>query len=212
MPTFDQPAKDFCDFFIIQRNSELHSSELPFESINESSWLPNYYRACKILAESTGRSLPELIGPSEGVTALTLVEALESAEQENVAARIREAKVNVAQLRAEERAERARHQELYKLLAGVWSDQSFAACPACGSMGRVSGSVVRESPPMLQDESLVVEEELLVDGFQCDVCLLRFHNVREVLHAGLEPHFKKIGNTDLHVFAKPEYPDEYNNM
>jgi hypothetical protein len=47
---------------------------------------------------------------------------------------------------------------------------------------------------------------------ECGACDLTLKDIQEILHAGLEPHFTKVVETDLHAYFQPEYYDEYNNM
>lgn len=68
-PEFDKPTKDFCDFFVLIRNRELHTAELAFEGLAEAEWLPRYYRASKILCECLGHELSDLTGATAATAA-----------------------------------------------------------------------------------------------------------------------------------------------
>jgi hypothetical protein len=49
--TFTKPRREFCDYFSNLRNQELHTSELPFESLREANWLARCYDVCLVLCE-----------------------------------------------------------------------------------------------------------------------------------------------------------------
>src|ERR1041384_1852224 len=46
--TFTKPRREFCDYFSNLRNQELHTSELPFESLREANWLARCYDVCLV--------------------------------------------------------------------------------------------------------------------------------------------------------------------
>jgi hypothetical protein len=60
--TFTKPRREFCDYFSNLRNQELHTSELPFESLSETKWLARCYDVCKVLCEHLGKALADLFG------------------------------------------------------------------------------------------------------------------------------------------------------
>src|SRR5205814_1696322 len=63
--SFSKPRREFCDYFSNLRNQELHTSELPFESLSEQKWLPRFYDVCAVLCKQLGKSLPELFDAEE---------------------------------------------------------------------------------------------------------------------------------------------------
>jgi hypothetical protein len=210
VPEFDKPTKEFCDFFIIVRNRELHTTELAFRGLTESEWLPRYYRACKILCDVVGQDLTGLLGPDTAGTAERLIEALESDKRSDVLKSIAAHKAVFEAKPAEEQGQLAAEQQV---LAGTWGGDAAAVnCPACGSVAKLTGELERESEPMYEDGGLFVEETYLAARMECGACDLVLKDIHEIHHAGLDPHFKKVVETDLHAYFEPEYYEEYNNM
>ena len=58
-----------------RRNSELHSGSLPFDGLNTSAWLSQFYAACEALLSAQDASLKDVFGEDETTTANTLVQA-----------------------------------------------------------------------------------------------------------------------------------------
>lgn len=76
-PDFTRELANFCVLHLQRRNSELHSGSLPFDGLNTSAWLPQFYAACGTLLSGQGSSLKEVFGDDEAGTAETLVQALQ---------------------------------------------------------------------------------------------------------------------------------------
>lgn len=210
VPDFDKPTKEFCDFFIIVRNRELHTTELAFQGLTESEWLPRYYRATKILCGFIGRELAELVGTDTAATADLLIEALESDKRTEVLQNIA---AHRAVFEAKPEDERERLSAEQSVLAGIWTGAvATATCPSCSSLAKLTGELERESEPMFEDGALHVEETYLASRMECGACDLTLKDIHEIHHAGLDPHFKRVVETDLHAYFDPEYYEEYNNM
>lgn len=210
VPEFDKPTREFCDFFIIVRNRELHTGELAFEGLAEAEWLPRYYRASGILCASLGHQLNELVGPETASTAEKLIAALESDKLADVKKAIA---AHRAVFEGKEEEEKERLKVEQEVLARTWLGAAQAAtCPACGAVAKLSGELERESEPMYQEGLLVVEQTYLANRLECGACDLVLRDIQEIHHAGLNPHFTRLIETDLHAYFEPEYYDEYNNM
>jgi hypothetical protein len=210
VPEFDKPTREFCDFFIIVRNRELHTTELAFQGLAESEWLPRYYRATRILCESVGQTLAELVGDEAAATGTQLIDALESDKRDEVRRNISAHKAVFDAKPEDERRRLAAEQDV---LSAVWlAPTATTVCPACGSTAKLTGELERESEPMFSDGSLLVEETYLANRMECGACDLTLKDIQEIHHAGLEPHFKQVVETDLHAYFEPEYYEEYNNM
>lgn len=100
-----------------------------------------------------------------------------------------------------------------EVLSRTWlSASETIRCPACQSVAKLTGELERESEPMYRDGLLVVEETYLANRMECGACGLVLKDIQEIHHAGLEPHFGQLIETDLHAYFEPEYYEEYNNM
>jgi len=74
---FTKPRREFCDYFSNLRNQELHTSELPFESLSETKWLARCYDVCEVLCQHLGKTLADLFG-DEADSAQALIRALKA--------------------------------------------------------------------------------------------------------------------------------------
>jgi hypothetical protein len=207
---FDKPTKEFCEFFIIVRNRELHTADLAFEGLAESEWLPRYYRAARILCASSKKELADLLGIEVATAADQLIAALESDKLSEV---MNNVAAHKAVFEAKNETERLQLSAEQEVLSRTWiGATSRTRCPACGSVARLTGELERESEPMYKDGLLIVDETYLANRMECGACGLTLKDIQEIHHAKLEPHFKREVETDLHAYFEPEYYDEYNNM
>jgi len=210
VPGFDKPLKEFCDFFVMVRNREFHTSELAFEGLSEKEWLPRYYKACKVLCEFLGQKLEDLFSEEMAKAAQRLIDALDSNKRAQVKKAIA-AHETVFNSKPED--QKIQLQKQQDLISKTWvGEYSGAPCPACKSLGRLHGYLERESEPMFSEGMLFVEKTYLADNFQCDACGLVLKDIEEIHQGGIDPHFKKFVQTDLHAYFEPEYYEEYQNM
>ncbi|MCH7907482.1 MAG: hypothetical protein IIB26_08625 [Chloroflexi bacterium] len=87
---FESAHQSFCDFLGIQRNSELHTGDLPFENLRLQQWLQKYYEIVEIFCRHLGHELEDLLGPEEAEATRELLktsaEGLESSVKGDIAA------------------------------------------------------------------------------------------------------------------------------
>lgn len=210
LPTFDKPTREFCDFLILVRNREVHTSELAFEGLAEAEWLPRYYKACQILCQHLGHSLEELVGRERALAGASLVAALESAKRDDV---LKAISAHRKVFNAKPEVERTRLRDQQMVLSMTWLEASAAAtCPSCGSVAKLIGDLESQSEPMFREDGLIVEQRFLASQMDCGACGLVLKDVEEIHIAGFDPHFTKVVATDLHAYFEPEYYDEYMNM
>lgn len=209
---FEKPQRELCDFIGLLRNQELHTAELPFDDLKASKWLPRYYEVVTILCNWMGKRLSDLLGaaPAEHAEKIiaTLNKEKESAVKSKIAAH---AKVFAAKAPPDQDKLRA-NAALRMLLLDAGNTKEN--CPACGSMGRLQGELIRSLKPEFEEETaeLLIEEVFLADSFSCPACDLTLDNIEEIHLAGLEPTFKQTRSTDLHELFQPEHEHDYMNM
>jgi hypothetical protein len=210
VPDFNKPTKDFCDFMFLVRNRELHSSLLPLESLHEKEWLPRFYKACIVLCKSLGFTLADLIGGDEAENAEKLVSAMESDIQGEVLKSIAAHKKVFEEKPQPDRDELIRQQ---LLVAQTWvGAECPGLCPACASLAKVQGELESVSRPRFDDGLLIVEHVYLATRMECGACALVLKDINEIHHAGVDPHFRRLVDTELHEWFEGDYYDEYNNM
>jgi hypothetical protein len=113
---FTKPRREFCDYFSNLRNQELHTSELPFESLSETKWLARYYDVCEVLCKHLGKALPDLFG-EEADSAQALIRALKAEKMSSVKSKIAAHKKVFEEKRPDEK-EQSAHQQV--TLANAW--------------------------------------------------------------------------------------------
>jgi hypothetical protein len=212
IPDFGKPQRELCDFVGLLRNQELHTAEIPFDSLKVSKWLPRFYEVAGILCKSLGKTHADLLGTEVSRQAEKLVATLnkeqESAVKSKVAAH---SKVFSSKPPEEQKALRAEAAIATKMIGHGSSEQK---CPACQSPGVLRGDLARSLKPEFEEETaeLFVEEVYLANAFHCPACDLSLDNVEEINLAGLEPTFSQTRSTDLHEMFQAEYHDDHMNM
>jgi hypothetical protein len=207
--TFTKPRREFCDYFSNLRNQELHTSELPFENLSETKWLPRCYDVCKVLCEHLGISLVDLFG-EEATSAQGLIKALKADKLSSVKSKIAAHKKVFERKDEKERKLIATQQAT--LIAGWFGTQTKLVCPACKSWARLQGTVERVSRPIYEDGELYVKNVVLANRLECKACGLVLADIDELHIAEIEPHFEYNEVTDLHEFHEPDFGQEYDNM
>ncbi len=207
--TFTKPRREFCDFFSNLRNQELHTSELPFESLSEKQWLARCYDVCKILCEHLNKPLDHLFG-DEADSAEALIKALKAEKMAAVNSKIAAHKKVFENKPPAERQQLALQQE--NLSAGWFGYHSRVKCPACESWARLQGMIERVSKPLYNDGELFVKVVTLANRLECKACGLVLADIDELHIAGIEPHFEYFEPTDLHEYHEADFGPEYDNM
>jgi hypothetical protein len=211
VPKFGKTQRELCDFVSLLRNQHLHTSELPYNNLKISKWLPRYYEVLNILNESLGKTLEAFLGKEVSAAAhkhiRALAEGVKKATKDKIAAH---AKIYANKDAAE--------QKMLIDASAIAAKTSFyppsttAECPACKGNGILSGDLIKELEPVYSEETLLVDEIYLVNGFKCFSCGLILSGLEEVAHAELEPQFKRTRSTSLHELYEPEHYREYDNM
>ncbi len=210
LPEFTKPLREFCDFFVMVRNREFHTSEIAFEGLAEAEWLPRYYKTCQTLCNSLGSKLDDLFGSDEAATALKLIGALESGRMAAVKKQIAAHRATFGAKPDDERQALKKEQEV---VSKTWRTPDTAVqCPSCGSLAKLGGDLEKVSEPQYREGELLVEETYLASRLECGACGLVLKDIDELHQTGIDPHFTWVRSTDLHAYYDPEYYEEYNNM
>ena len=210
VPELTKPRREFCDFFSNVRNQELHTCEMPFESLAESKWLARFYDVCHVLCDHLGKDPKELFGVSEAAAAAGLINALKSEKIGAVKSKIA-AHRTVFTSKTEEEQKQMQSQSL--LLSKQWLHTETAVeCPACQCLAKLVGTVERVSRPFYDGDELLERNTVLANRLDCAACGLALSDVDELHVAGIEPHFHYNESTELHDYHEPDQYREYNNM
>jgi hypothetical protein len=206
---FTKPRREFCDYFSNLRNQELHTSELPFETLSETKWLARCYDVCEVLCNHLGKTLTDLFGEEAG-SAESLIKALKADKTSAVKSKIAAHKKVFNEKPAEERQQIALQQAT--LSKGWFATATKIKCPACQSWARLQGTVERISKPIYDEGELFVKNVVLANRLECKACGLILGDIDELHIAEVEPHFEYNEVTELHEYHEPDYGPEYDNM
>ena len=211
LPEFSKEHADFGILFTSRRNSELHSGEAAFESINVSTWQTEFYRVARVLLHSMGMSLPDFIGEDEAKVAVKLISAADDDSAKAVQGEIDAHKKVWAAKNGEECA-------ALRQSAAVWATRQKGHrvdCPACTSQALVTGEPVSEPVQKLNDGEITETQEHLPNRFECVACGLKISGLSRLVVAGLGERYKKTMIYDAsEYFAREDnysgYEDDNN--
>ena len=207
---FGKQHRECCDFVALLRNAYLHTSQLPYENLATSKWLPRYYDTVNVLNSFVRKEMSDFLGPEVAGSATELILALNEERLGAVKSKIA-AHAKVFEEKSEE--DRAKLLQAEEILAPTLKlGEVVRSCPSCGGSGILSGDKVKEFPEKYQDEELTVDVQYLATHFRCASCGLVLKGVEEIVHAGLSTHFLGSTSTSLHDLYEPEYYQEYDNM
>jgi hypothetical protein len=210
VPAFTKEVEIFCRGFVNKRNEELHSGGTPFAALPNHSWLPRFYEAASVLLQYQKKTLSNLVGPEEAKAADVMLKAVADEAAKSVQKQIN-AYSEVWKSKKEDEREQLiknakRHARPYK--------GHVVVCPACSSVALVTGEDIKQQPPSLEDEELVVRTSVLPTDFECVACGLEIHSHSQLHAAGLGGQFTNTTTFDpVEYYAVEEENDypEFNN-
>ena len=184
---FEEPNRKFCDFLGVQRNEELHTGALSFENLKLQEWLQRYYEVLDILCRHLEHDLDDLLGADEADAARKLLKAsaegLQSSVRQSIAAH-----KSVFDGKSQKERQQLRNDARGRAEAATMSvDLSdLVDCPACASIGFITGRTIRRSGAYYEDESLFENVTGLAESFLCHACGLSLPSAPHVLWSGIE--------------------------
>jgi hypothetical protein len=204
-PTFNREMVNFCALHFQRRNGELHSGALPFDDLNTSSWLPQYYRSCEVLLETIGVSMAQIFGREEAVTATTLIQALKDDAANAVKGTIHAHKIIWEEKDSEERQKLSKQAEILSTRA----EGHRVVCPACQSVGLVQGAPAGLEAATLEDGMIVVRQPMLPSHFDCKACGLKIVGYSKLNACGLGGTFTSTSTNDPAEYFEDEFRDSW---
>ena len=209
---FEDSHRRFCDFLGVQRNEELHTGRLAFESLKLQDWLQNYYEVAAILCSHLERSLDDLLGTDEADAARELLRASAEGLQSEVKRSI-SAHKQVFDSKSEDERQQLSNDAYIRALSNYRSIDlaELEDCPSCDCRGLVTGRAIRRSRPYYDDYRLSEEVTVLAETYACYACGLNLPTASHLRWSGIEPQFIIVLETDLHEQQEFEYYEEYMN-
>lgn len=94
------------------------------------------------------------------------------------------------------------------------SNKKVSKCPACQADAIISGTKIKTTTPVLEDNYLHWEVIYLPEELRCFSCGLHLKGHQLLQGAGLGGHFAVQQDADPSSYFSPaeEYFEEYNNM
>jgi hypothetical protein len=210
VPSFTKEMATFCRGFVNKRNEELHSGGTPFVSLHNNTWLPKFYQAASTFLAFHERPLTDFVGAEEANAANVMMTAIADEASKSVQKKIN-AFAEVWKTRKEE--DRKTLSASTSWLADS-SDGHVTVCPSCGSRALITGEEIKQQPPALEEDEIVVRTAMLPTALECKACGLFIHGHNELHAAGLGGQFTKTATFDPFSFyaGEEEYTGpEYNN-
>lgn len=208
VPEFNRELANFCVLHVQRRNAELHSAELPFDNLNTSTWLPQFYEVCSVLLAAQGSSLVDIFGDDEAKTASTLIEANKDEASKSVKSTINAHKTIWEEKPADERKKLAGHAEATASRA----EGHRVKCPSCGSVALLHGSPAGAESSGYKDGVIFVRQPMLPSSFECKACGLKIVGYSKLNACGLGGTFTFTSYRDPVDYFEDEIRDYYSGM
>ncbi|MDX1205058.1 hypothetical protein GOL97_17155 [Sinorhizobium medicae] len=216
---FTEEDEAACKLIIDARNRHLHTGASPFLDYKSGQWLPDFYRACKVLTEFLGRELSELLGKEHAKEA----EESTTGERQRVAGEVKkklaqcEKKFKALQeaVELEERRSATKPERSWRYFRDGTSSKS-TKCPVCGSDGSLTLKHVTDRPAEIIDNQILVDSIYSPRKFECWVCELTLAGTRELAVVGLADQVIRTSEReptdffeiDVHAYDEPDYGND----
>lgn len=202
-PDFKESA-DFCSLHTSMRNAELHSAEMPFESLRIADWQWKFYLACEILLKKFGAELEDLFSSEESAAAREHIKAAQDKAAKAVLGTVNSFS-EVWKAKSQEEREKFSEQ------ASIWASRQeghVVICPSCACDSLIDGTPI-SAPRRNLDEDMVVETQAMAPSrFQCIACGLKINGLSHLIAAGIGDRFKMTATYAASDYFHPGDPDD----
>ena len=211
---FTEKDMKFCVMLTQKRNEELHSGGQPFDNMNYSDWLPEYYRILKILIEFNEKNLVDFLGTNEASVANKMIDALLGDKKKEAFELIKKQAINFKKLPVAERLGKIQASRNLRMQDyGTLATSKNIECPSCEGSARIIGELIRSSVPKEEDSELIQEDLYLPKKLQCYSCGLIIDGYNYLHGVGLGSTYKKkdiLDPVEYFDIDPTEYIDENN--
>jgi hypothetical protein len=204
VPNFTDELAGFVLRHMNNRNGELHSGQVVFDSLHSSDWLPVFYVTCQTLLEEMGSDLERLFGRDEAAVASTLISAAKDEAAKAIQKTIQAHKVVWEGKKDEER-------KLLSEQAVNWAKRQEGhrvSCPACGSVALLTGAPMAPPKRTLEEDLIIEKQSFLPARFECIACGLKISGYSHLNACSLGDPFSATFTYDPADYYAPE-PEEY---
>lgn len=212
VPKFTKDLELFCRGLTNKRNEELHSGSLPFAHLQNHTWLPRFYEAATVFLEFQGKTLSDFVGTEEAKAADKMLTAVADEAAKSVQKLIN---AHAEVWKNKDQSERDALTLAAKKAARPWRGHVID-CPACASKALLHGEEIRQQPPVLENDELVVRSLMLPNELVCEGCGLTIKSHNQLYAAGLGSQYTNTATFDpVDFYADQQEPDdggpEFNN-
>lgn len=205
VPNFNRELANFCVLHLQRRNAELHSGVLPFDGLNTSTWLPQFYAACSVLLNAQDMPLDEVFGLEEAKIAFTLIEAIKDEAAKTVKGTINAHKIIWENKSDNEREKLEKQSEVTASRAlGHRVD-----CPSCESVALLHGSPAGTESSVYKDGLIITRQPMLPSSFECVACGLKIIGYSKLNACGFGGTFTSTSYTDPVDYFEDDFRDRY---
>lgn len=214
VPRFDKTIQKFCQDMAERRNAELHSADLPFQTMRLDAWEARYWHACDTILHQMGYSLEQWLGAADAKAPRQLLDEAAKALDSAVKLRVEAAKEQFEALKKAERERLAADAELREpqhqtgLFKGSYDEIWTARCPACKCRALMTGQQTSEDISEERNEDAIwetVDREFVGEEFRCPTCDLLLMGNDEIDAAGLNYIYEDQQEREM------EYEPDYGN-
>jgi hypothetical protein len=213
---FTEDDGKFCMTIINRRNEELHSGSTAFEDLPTALWMTPFFRVCKILLISQGKTLSDLFDETEAHAAEEMIEAADKTIKSNIEKQIGTSKSKFLAFTKKEQAQK-KAAGLTQAEANTGRNGKLAVCPACGAQASLQGKTIKLGGERLEDDLIHQETVILPTTFHCYSCDLHLDDHGALNAAGLGGQFNRVNKYDPMDFYSSQmdpadfYEEDYGN-
>jgi hypothetical protein len=207
-PEFNRELANSCVIHLQRRNAELHSGDLPFDGLNTSTWLPQFYAAAEALLGTLGMPMANFFGADEATTAATLIKALKDDAAKVVKGTINAHKTIWNEKSEEEQKKLARHADAQSTRA----NGHRVVCPACQSVALVNGTPAGPESSSFKDGMIVLRQPMLPSHFECKACGLKIAVYSKLNACDLGGTFTATSYADPVDYFEDDFRDRFSGM
>lgn len=195
VPRFDKTVQKFCQEISERRNAELHSADLPFQTMRLDAWEARYWHACDTILQQMETSLEQWLGAADAKAPRQLLDEAAKALDAAVKLRVEAATERFESLKKAERDQLASEAKLREpmhqasLFKGRYDKIWTEDCPACKCRAFMTGEQTGEDISEEHDEEAIweiVDREFVGEEFRCPTCELTLAGSDEIIATGMD--------------------------
>jgi hypothetical protein len=208
VPDFTREYANFCISHLARRNAELHSGNMTFSNIGNSTWLPTFYSVCSVLLVALSEKMESLFGSEVAAQAAEDIAALRDETAKSVKGTINAHMIIWDQKTEEERAAATAQAATVSLRHYGHRVQ----CPACKSTALLQGKAASSPKRIVEDDGIHERQVMKPEAFACIACGLKISGYSKLLAAGLGDTFVWTAKYDALEYFEVDIDEHVRSM